>query len=82
MGRTQLTYRIRMEQVRLELQKILRNFIDMNRYNGLWEGAKNLSYAGSTFPYPDAGIVATYTMILHLNIKLQKLEGLFETLES
>lgn len=81
MGRTQLTYRIRMEQERVELQKILRNYIDMEQYNSMWEGAKNLSYAGSTFPYPDAGVVATYCMILQLNIKIQKLERLIDSRE-
>ena len=70
-----------MENVRLGMKMVLRRYIDVEQYNDLWEGAKKLSYAGSTFPYPDAGVVATYSMVLQLNMKIQKLERMIDSRE-
>lgn len=70
---------MRLEAERIHLTKLMKMLgADLEKYNVLWGEARNLSYAGSTFPYPEAWVVGTYQIILTLYMRIFELEEKLE----
>ncbi len=73
MGRTTITYRMRMQALRDKMMRIFRN----KEYKELWERTSMLASAASTFDCSDTDSVITYCMLLDIITDLNKLEEVF-----
>jgi len=72
MGRTQATYRRRLQNIRDRLLRL--SPVDKSKYRDLWEVAHQLSAPSSTLPYPDTHAIASFCMILEGLARLSELK--------
>lgn len=75
MGRTQHTYRMRLQSLSNRMMK----YMPMSRmkYKDLWEIAHQLSGPASAVPYPDTHAIASFCMILEAITRLDELKSNF-----
>lgn len=76
MGRTQRTYRTRLQEIRDRMLKLVKNNKFEQKYKKLWVSAHNLSAPASTFPWPETHAVATFCMLLEALKQLHEIEEL------
>ena len=72
MGRTQTTYRMRLQQIRDRLTSL--STYNKQKYHQLWQICHQLSAPSSTLPYPDTHAIATFAMILEMGARLSQIE--------
>lgn len=73
MGRTQHTYRMRLQSTRDHLIKHFKDTTLKAKYRKIWIDAHNLSAPSSTLPYPDTLAIATFSMILGAYVSIQEM---------
>ena len=81
MGRTQRTYRMRMQAIRDRMMGNFRSPTLRERYRKLWVSAHQLSAESSTFPWPDTHGVSTFCMTLDALRKLKRVEDKVQRLQ-
>ena len=77
MGRTLHTYRMRLQSIRDQMNRILKPHLDKDtfaNYHRIWEGVHHYAAPASAYPWPDTQAIITYCMILELMGQVEILE--------
>ena len=81
MGRTLHTYRMRLQVIRDQMNRVLKPHLNdesFSNYHKIWENIHQYAAPASTYPWPDTKAILTYCIILELMGKVEKLEKMLD----